>query len=386
MSPASWWPALPWLGPLLGLTHFARRGPDLGKFPLASGRLVSVIVPARDESATIETVMRSVLASGYQPLELIVVDDRSTDGTAAIVEPIARDDGRVRLVRGAELPAGWFGKQWACLQGYRVAQGELLVFTDADTMHGPELLARAIGGLDATGADLLTVATRQRCDTFWERVAMPPIWILLGFRYHPRSVSRATRPRDAIANGQFILFRRAAYEAIGTHEAVRGEVAEDLALAQRVVRAGRRLVMAHAEPFITTRMYHSLGHLVEGWSKNLYLGGRRTFPDEPIRRALVPVMLASAMLFWLVPPVLALLGLLGVAAGGDWAVVATALSATFWMLVSVGMGIPALYGLAYPLGALVGLYIVLRSAGRGARKVEWKGRVYDVRRRELLKP
>jgi len=167
---------------------------------------------------------------------------------------------------------------------------------------------------------------------------------------------------------------------------VRGEVAEDLALAQRVVRAGRRLVMAHAEPFITTRMYHSLGHLVEGWSKNLYLGGRRTFPDEPIRRALVPVMLASAMLFWLVPPVLARLGLLGLARMGDWAVVATALSATFWMLVSVGMGIPALYGLAYPLGALVGLYIVLRSAGRGARKVEWKGRVYDVRRRELLKP
>jgi len=90
-------------------------------------------------------------------------------------------------------------------------------------------------------------------------------------------------------------------------------------------------------------------------------------------------MLASAMLFWLVPPVLALLGVLGVIATSEWPLVATALSAGFWMLVSVGMGIPAPYGLGYPLGALVGLYIVLRSARRGARKVEWKGRVYDVR-------
>jgi chlorobactene glucosyltransferase len=381
MSLVPLWPALPWLGPLLALTRFARRGPDLCKFPLASGRLLSVIVPARNEATTIETVVRSVLASAYEPLELVVVDDRSTDETAAIVERLAREDARVRLVRGAELPPGWFGKQWACVQGYRVARGELLVFTDADTRHAPELLGRAVGTLEATGADLVTVATRQHCETFWERVVMPQIWILLGFRYHPRTVSRARRPRDVIANGQFILFPRAAYEAIGTHEAVRQEVAEDLALAQCVVRNGRRLIMAHAEPLITTRMYHSLGHLVEGWSKNVYLGGRRTFPDEPVRRALVPVMLGGAMLFWLVPPVLAVAGLAGLAhpGGWEWVLAATALSAAFWMLVSVGMGIPALYGLAYPLGALMGLYIVLRSAGRGARKVEWKGRVYDVR-------
>ena len=137
--------------------------------------------------------------------------------------------------------------------------------------------------------------------------------------------------------------------------------------------------MAHAEPLITTRMYHSLGHLIEGWSKNIYLGGRRTFPDEPIRRALVPAMLTGAMLFWLVPALLALAALLGVVPVAGWVLAAVAMSAAFWMLVSVGMAIPALYGLAYPLGALMGLYIVLRSAVRGARKVEWKGRVYDVR-------
>lgn len=379
MSLASLWPAVPWLGPLFALTSFARRGPDLTRCPTASGRLVSVIVPARNEAATIETVVRSVLASTYDPLELIVVDDRSTDDTAAIVEWLAGTDARLRLVRGGELPPRWFGKAWACVQGYRAARGDFLVFTDADTTHNPALLGHAVGMAEATGVDLVTVASRQRCETFWERLVMPQIWILLGFRYHPARVSRARRPRDVIANGQFILFPRAAYEAIGTHEAVRHEVAEDLALAQTVVRSGRRVILAHAEPLITTRMYHSLAHLVEGWSKNLYLGGRRTFPDEPVRRALVPVMLAGAMVFWLVPPVLGLAGLAGWVTVSGWVLCAIALSVTFWALVSFGMGIPPAYGLAYPLGALVGLYIVLRSAGRGARKVEWKGRVYDVR-------
>jgi chlorobactene glucosyltransferase len=208
---------------------------------------------------------------------------------------------------------------------------------------------------------------------------MPQIWMLLGFRYHPRTVSYARRPRDVIANGQFILFPRASYEAVGTHAAVRQEVAEDLALAQLVVRNGRRLIMAHAEPLISTRMYHSLGHLIEGWSKNIYIGGRRTFPDEPIRRALVPLMLAGTMLFWLAPPLLVLLSLLGLTPVMAWAVAGVALSALFWMLVSVGMGIPVLHGLAYPAGALVGLYIILRSVSRGARRIEWKGRVYDIR-------
>ncbi|HZM27465.1 MAG TPA: hypothetical protein VFB89_08915, partial [Gemmatimonadales bacterium] len=116
-----------------------------------------------------------------------------------------------------------------------------------------------------------------------------------------------------------------------------------------------------------------------GWSKNIYIGGRKTFPDEPIRRALVPMMLSGTMLFWLLPPILLLLAFFGVVPWMGWALVAVALSALFWMLVSVGMGIPVLHGLAYPAGALVGLYIILRSVIRGARRIEWKGRVYDIR-------
>jgi chlorobactene glucosyltransferase len=341
---------------------------------------VSVIVPARNESATIATVIGSILATTYRPFELLVVDDRSTDDTAAIVERLTTD-ARLRLVRGEELPEGWFGKPWACFQGYRQARGEILLFTDADTRHGPELLEHAVGALLAERAGLVTVSPVQRCLTFWERVVMPQIWFLLALRYSPNSVNQARRARDVIANGQFILTSRKAYESAGTHEAVRHEVAEDLALAQTYLQKGLKPHFAFAERLMETRMYHSLAHLVEGWSKNIYLGGRRSFPEEPVRRALVPLMLVVAMLFWLVPPATLMASAF---AGGDArlgpaALLATALSTVFWMLICYGMGIPAIYGMGYPIGTLTALYIALRSTWRGSRKVEWRGRVYGRR-------
>jgi chlorobactene glucosyltransferase len=368
-------PALPWLTPFATLPRLARSRPNLSDVPPASAGLVSVIIPARNESAVIATVLGSVLASAYRPLQVLVVDDRSTDDTAARVAELARRDPRLRLIAGAELPPGWYGKPWACLQGYQAARGELLLFTDADTRHEPELLGRAVGALRASGADLLTVSPRQRCETFWERLVMPQIWLLLGLRYHPGRVNSSRRARDVIANGQFILMPRGSYEAAGTHEAVRGEVAEDLALAQMVVRRGGRLHFAFAERLMETRMYHGLGPLIEGWSKNVYLGGRRSFPDEPVRRALVPLMLVLAFCFWLAPVVWVVAGL----AGGrvpPAAIAAMGLSALFWSLICYGMRIPVYYGPGYPLGAAVALYIVLRSTLRGGRRVEWRGRTY----------
>ena len=370
-------PALPWLAPFASLSRLANNRPNLSDVPPVTGTPVSVVIPARDEAAVIQRVARSVLASTYRPLELLVVDDRSTDDTALIVERLAAQDGRVRLIRGEPLPEGWYGKPWACHQGYRAARGELLLFTDADTHHEPELLARAVAALERERADLVTVAPWQQCVTFWERLVMPQVWLLLALRYHPSRVNRAKRERDVIANGQFILVPRKSYEAVGTHQVVRDEVAEDLALAQAFHRAGRQIHFAFAERLMETRMYQSLPHIVEGWSKNMYLGGRRSFPEEPVLRALVPVMLVAAFAFWLVPPV-ALAA--AVASGGALvpaAAAATTLSAVFWALISYGMRIPPWYGLLYPIGALMGLYIGMRSTWRGARRVEWRGRVYE---------
>jgi chlorobactene glucosyltransferase len=337
---------------------------------------VSVVIPARNEAATIETVVRSVLGSHYQPLELLVVEDRSTDATALILRRLAAEDPRIRVLDGAPLPEGWYGKPWACEQGYREARGDLLLFTDADTWHHPELLGRAVAALRREGAGLLTVAPHQRCVTFWERLVMPQIWLLLGLRYHPKRVNRARRERDVIANGQFILVPREAYESVGTHAAVRHEVAEDLALAQRFLRAGRTIHFAFADRFMETRMYRSLPELIEGWTKNIYLGGRRSFPDEPLLGATAPLMVVAALLFWLIPPAWLVAG----GAVRSAADLAFGSSVLFWVLISIGMRIPFYYGLGYPLGALMALYIAVRSIWRGDRRVQWRGRTYSASR------
>jgi chlorobactene glucosyltransferase len=371
-------PAVPWLVPFASLPRLADNQPNLSDVDPVNGTSVSIIVPARNESETIETVIRSILDSSYSPFELLVVDDRSTDDTAALVERLAAEDSRLRLVRGAPLPHGWYGKPWACAQGARATTGALLLFTDADTRHGPELLGRAVAALARERAELLTVAPHQRCVTFWERLIMPQIWLLLASRYHPRRVNRARRERDVIANGQFILTPRVSYESVGTHAAVRHEVAEDLALAQTYLRQRRRVYFTFAERLMETRMYQGLPQLIEGWSKNVYLGGRRSFPEEPALRALVPAILVAAFAFWLVPPAVLLGSLAGANIGplAAPALAATALSVVFWGLISFGMKIPAGYALGYPIGAAMALYIAVRSIWRGGRRVTWRGRVY----------
>ena len=369
-------PALPgllWALPFAGIPAIARREPDVAKAAPARGIPTSVIIPARNEAATIKTVVTSILASTYDSFELIVVDDGSTDDTADRVAAIAATDPRLRLVRGQELPAGWLGKPWACCQGAREAAGSLLLFTDADTRHSPDLLGHAIGAMQHDEVDLLTLTSQQQCVTFWERIVMPQIWMILALRYSPARVNRATRPDQLVANGQFILVRRESYESLGGHAAVRGEVVEDLALAQVFMRGGQRVRMLFGESLLETRMYRTLGEMIEGWSKNLYLGARLSAPDNRLLRVLAPFALLLSFLFWLVP-----LGLLLAGIAVPAALTAIAISLTFWALVSWGMQIPVWHALAYPLGAFAAFLIALRSTLRGARRVEWRGRCYDL--------
>jgi chlorobactene glucosyltransferase len=373
-----WLAALPWAVPLFGIPRLAGTSPRLNDVPPVTGVKLSVIIPARNESAQIETVLGSVLATTYAPIEVIVVDDRSTDDTARKVAAIAATDGRLRLILGLGLPRGWYGKPWACQQGADTATGDILVFTDADTKHHPELMARAVSMLRQSNADLLTLAPRQLVLGFWERVIMPQVWVMLGIRYHPSSVNQATKPWRVIANGQFMMFSRASYAAVGGHASVRGEVVEDLAMAQRVVALGRKLCFAFAYDLMETRMYQTLGQVVEGWSKNIFIGARMSLGQNPLLRFLAPLLLAFNGIFWLLPPVLAFFAIMApVPSLFGPAAIATGLSVLFWSLISLGMQAPLWYGLLYPLGAAMFLGILARSAWRGTRRVEWRGRVYD---------
>lgn len=338
----------------------------------------SIIVPARNEAHNIGACVRSLLGSAYPDREIIVVDDRSEDGTGEILRALC-DQGvqGLRVVEGAELPAGWLGKPWACWQGYLEASGEVLLFTDADTLHEPELLGRAVGALIAEEADLVSIVPRQLMGSFWERIVMPQILLTISLRYRDAArVNRTRKARDVIANGQFILVRREAYEAVGGHEAVRGEVVEDLRLAQRFVAEGRRIFLAHAEELMATRMYRSLRELVAGWSKNVALGARQTV--DPWLQPAVPWLIALFLLiFWVLPPVALAVSALGWTDGRilAWSLGATGLSLLFWIVLYFKWRIPRGHALFYPLGAAVAAGIFVLSALRGER-VAWKGRVY----------
>ena len=380
LAPALW--SLPWvLPPTVAIVRaFHSRHLDEFSPDVADPPLVSVIVPARNEAKNIERCVRSVLASRYPKLEVIVVDDHSTDGTADVVRAAAGDDSRIRIIANPDLPAGWFGKQWACANGEQAARGEILVFTDADTEHSPDLLGRAVNAMRARQVDLLTLAGDQEMHTFWERIIQPQLFALISMRYGgTEPVSNSRRPADVIANGQFIAGNREAYHAVGGHALVRDRVAEDMSMAQEFVRSGRRMSILIATRQFSTRMYSSLSEIVRGWRKNIYAGGRHAALGGELGRALYPVLLLTAPMIGLAPPVALLLALTGVLSSAwlVWSAIVVAVSLVFWGAIYVFMRAPVGYALLYPLGLAMLFYIAVGAVARG-RNVEWKDRKYEA--------
>jgi len=201
----------------------------------------------------------------------------------------------------------------------------------------------------------------------------PHIFLVLASRVG--GLERINRTRvewDGIANGQFILTTRAAYQTVGTHEVVKDHVVEDLALAQRYVRHGLDIFLVHGPEYMTTRMYRTLGEIVEGWSKNLAIGVPLTLP--PIRwvRRAAPYLMWLPALAWVAPPVWWALH------GAAWALATIAISLAIWTVVYRAEKAPLRYALLYPFGAALVVGIMLRSAWRGGRKIVWRGRQYGT--------
>ncbi len=379
IAPLLW--TLPWVvPPIIGLWR-ARRSRSLDEFSAVApddAPFVSVIIPARDERRNIERCVRSVLASTYPYFEVIVVDDHSTDGTGELARAIATDDPRVRVIDAPRLPGDWFGKQWACSTGAHVATGSLLLFTDADTAHAPDLLPRSVNALRVRTAEMFSVAGHQELHSFWERVVQPMVFGLLSLRYGGMEDVSATRnPSHAIANGQFILVQRDAYEAMGGHERVKHTVAEDLMLAQEWVRAGRRLVLMLGLKQLSTHMYASLSEIIAGWRKNIYAGGRMASIGGRVGRALYPAFLIGTPLLGLVPVVALLLAGFGILSAPwlIWSATIVVVGLLFWGAIYHFMSEARAYALLYPIGLAVLLYIATSSVWRG-EQVQWKQREY----------
>jgi glycosyltransferase involved in cell wall biosynthesis len=237
---------------------------------------VSIIVPARNEEAALGACLESLVAQRLvgeagAAFEIIVVDDHSTDRTREIAESFAAaNPTKVCVIEAGPLPDGWTGKNNAVVTGVRAARGEWLLFTDADTVHLTGSLARSLEEAQENNADLLSYSPEQIAVSFWEMAVLPVVFAELARQYPPSEVSNPKSPAAA-ANGQYILVKREAYDAVGGHAAIAGSILEDVALARAVKKCGRRIRFRYAADAVRTRMYRNFRQLRDGWTKNLAL-------------------------------------------------------------------------------------------------------------------
>lgn len=332
------------------------------------GPLVSVIIPARNEEANIERTVRGFFVQTYANLEIVVVDDRSTDGTKAILDRLAAEDRRLRVIPGAELPPGWLGKSWALHEGSRHAAGEILLFVDADILYSPPAVAAAVADLRSSRAAMIALMPRFEMHGFWENVALPQLALTV-FSLLPMWMSNRSRIAVfALGAGSGNVIWRDDYAAIGGHEALKDAVVDDVALARLARRRGRRTEAVRADDLISVRIYRGGREIIHGFSKNFFAVLGQSY--------LMTIFMAlMGLLFHIYPFVRALAGdVLNV-----WTVALITLTRLI-LFHSLQYSLPyALF--AHPLMVLFWIWISIRSAWlTGVRKqLAWRGRVYDAR-------
>ena len=361
--------------------------PRLRKVRARGGVLprVSVLVPARNEALNIEACVRSLLAQEYPAFRVHVLDDHSTDGTGEMVRRLGLNEENGGLLKGAELPEGWVGKNWACHQLSEVADGEYLLFTDADTIHAPGALRALVSLAQERDAALVSAWPEQLTVSLGERLVVSllpfvgallyPHFFLRLLEAYPglrRWVPVRLRRSLGAANGQVILFERSGYERVGGHAGLRAHLVEDVALGRAVAsRMGEGLwwVNCDGAGLVQCRMYRDLEEVWEGFTKNVraaFEGGLAQFCAAGVVQALVFVL----PFCWL----------LGPASHVEWARCEVGLVLLLRVLATLGLGgswwSVVLHPIAYGLALAIGLNSWRRSAGAGVR---WKGRLYQVR-------
>ncbi len=340
--------------------------------PGADRPAVSILIPARDEEGSIRGAVEAALASEGAEIEVIVLDDHSEDGTAAIVLEIAARDPRARLEPAPPLPPGWNGKQHACAVLGRLARFPLLLFVDADVRLAPDGAARAAAFLEASGADLASGVPRQETVTVLERLLIPLIhFVLLGFLPLER-MRRSRHPAYGAGCGQLFLARREAYEKAGGHAAIRASLHDGVALPRAFRRAGFSTDLFDATAVATCRMYHGAGEVWRGLGKNATQG--LAAPEKIVPATLL--LLAGQVM----PPLLLGLALLS---PGPVLIPAAIGTAALYLprLAAVRRFRQPLDGaLLHPVGIVIFLVLQWVALGRKilGRPAGWKGRSYSA--------
>jgi chlorobactene glucosyltransferase len=338
-----------------------------GSIPVPAAAGITAIVPARNEEGVIAACVRS-LAQQPEIAEILVINDQSTDGTAGVLQQLTAEVPHLRVLETQEVPPGWVGKNNAVWIGASQAKSPWLLFTDADAELAPAAATRALQVARETGAALVSFSPEQLAETWYEKSLIPFVYCRLAKHFSFEAVNNPSSPAAA-ANGQFLMIRRDAYDAIGGHASVAGEVLEDVALAKRAKAAGYRLWFGSGKGIVRTRMYRSFDSMWEGWKKNLYLlsGGtpRAVFLEL---LAVVPWIPLLLLVIGIKLP-LALIAALGLL---------MARHAAYGRELTSNQFRPS-YILYYVPGSLLYAGVLRASYRAHARgKIQWKGRQVSV--------
>jgi len=332
---------------------------------------VSVVVPARDEERGIRRAVISFCEQDYPDLEVVVVDDGSTDGTPGILEELSGRYPHLRVVRVEEPPPGWLGKPNALEQGFRAAGGDVLVFSDADVVYGPGLLRKSVSLLEADQRDMLALLPRFDAEGFLEPVILSTL--PLGTALFPALFITHTRWKAfSIGGGVFNMVRRGALEACGAFECLRDAIVDDIGLGYKVKAAGGRVGAAFAAGLLRVRMYEGGRAALDGFVKNVFPAVRR-----------VPWLAAAAPAIGALLSLLPYAGILFAATGRPAAAAPSILALLlmhlllFWQMRLFQM--PVFAACANPVRELLWWWIIVRSFLRYLRQgVVWRGRRYEL--------
>ena len=329
---------------------------------------VSVLIPARNEETNVGACIKGFLSQNYDNFEIHVLNDQSTDRTGTIIERFGEQYPEVQAIQGKPLPAGWSGKNWACHQLSQHANGEILIFTDADNRPAPNAIANTVAYMQKLELGLLSAFPEKVTGTLAEKLVVPvvdlfvyaglPLWLTYFSRF----------PSLAAASGLWIAFTREAYQRVGGHQAVSNQIVEDVELSRLAKKSGIRILTSAGTRVVSCRMYHSFSEVWHGFSKNLFgLVRYKTIPFFILILGLFTMCVLPYIAVWFVP----LRGL---------AIIAIVMNTVMRMVLALKYRHPFFTSvILHPFGVLLTLLIGINSFCQVRRgRLQWKGRQIDM--------
>lgn len=370
-----------WITLMKSMVDSFRYTPILDKFHAKTHHIprVSIILPARNEEGFIAKCLDSLISQDYPNYEIITIDDSSEDSTGEIISKYAEKNSKVIHVTADPKPEGWMGKNWACMDGYKRATGELLLFTDADTEFEKNVISLAVSHLESLGLDALTVIPKMVCLDVWTKITLPVISTFLHTRFSAIRVNDPTK-KTGYFFGSFFIIRKTTYDSVGTHEGVKHEIIEDGALGKKVKEGGFRMKMVRGD------------HLIEAvWARDwstLWNALKRLMIPLFLQNGRIAVGIFFAVLFLLFMPYVFLLYSIPFAASSASfsavfvsSVVSSALLFSACVIDARALQIKMKYAICAPLGSLVvvGGFLVGLIQAKSSSAVSWRGRTYSMK-------